>query len=193
MTLFVGGKPEVRAYRFYSEIVNELQTGDLICWRVNNFNNFFTFILFLYHKLFKATYSHVAVVLRLGDRVFAVEAVHPKVRIIPLHMLKNFYVYRLGLTPRKSFIDILLRHIGKDYSLFDMLKSMFAFRTDTDQLYCSELAYDFYDSVGFFEVTLDEFDEAISTPDNLVQMVMEKAKVVAEFVKIDKGNIDYAS
>lgn len=193
MALSMGGKPEVKAYRFYSDILKELQTGDLLCWRVNNFNNFFTFVLFLYHKLFKVTYSHVAVVLRLGDRVFAVEAVHPKVRIIPLHMLKNFYVYRLNLEPRKSFIDILLRHIGKDYSLFDMAKSMFALRTDVDELYCSELARDFYDSIGFLEAAIDEFDETISTPDNLVKMVMEKAKVVAEFVKIDKGNIDYAS
>ena len=39
----------------------------------------------------------------------------------------------------------------------------------------------------------DEFDGAISTPDDLVKLVIEKANVLAEFVKIDKGNIDYAS
>ena len=97
MALRKGGKPEVSRYRFYSEIQGELRTGDLVCWRVNNFNNFFTFILYLYHKFFKATFSHVAVILRFGDRLFAVEAVHPKVRLIPLHMLKNFYAYRLGI------------------------------------------------------------------------------------------------
>lgn len=193
MATFISGKPEVSNYRYYSEIFDELKTGDLLCWRVNTFNNFFTFILFIYHKLFKATFSHIGVVLRLGDQVFAVEAVHPKVRLIPLHMLKSFYVYRLNLPDRKSFVRLLLRHIGKDYSLFDMVKRMFSIRTDTDELYCAELAFDFYDSIGFFEVSFDEFDGAISTPDDLVKLVIEKANVLAEFVKIDKGNIDYAS
>lgn len=193
MALRKGGKPEVSRYRFYSEIQGELRTGDLVCWRVNNFNNFFTFILYLYHKFFKATFSHVAVILRFGDRLFAVEAVHPKVRLIPLHMLKNFYAYRLGIEERKSHIDVLLKHIGKKYSFFDLGKNMMAIRTTTDELFCSELAYDFYESIGFFEASTDEFDEVLITPDQLVTMVMERANVVAEFVKIDKGNINHAT
>lgn len=193
MALIKGGKPEVSQYRYYSEIQKELQTGDLVCWRVNNFNNFFTFVLFLYHKFFKATYSHVAVVLRLGERVFAVEAVYPKVRVIPLHMLKNFYVYRLGISEKESHIDVLLRHIGKNYSLFDLVKNMLAVRSTTEELFCSELAYDFFESIGFFEASTDEFDEVLITPDELVKMVIERANVVAEFVKIDKGNINHAT
>lgn len=193
MALFPNGRPEVSRYRYYSEIHNELRTGDYVCWRVNKIRSFFTFILYLYQKFFKATYSHVGVVVKMGGRVFLVEATYPKVRIIPLHMLNSFYVYKLGIPEKESHIDYLLRHIGKSYSLFDMVKNMFSMETSADELYCSELAFDFYETIGYFEASSGEFDDEITTPDGLTKMVIEHSNVVAEFVKIDKGNIDYAS
>lgn len=193
MALFAGGKPEVARYRYYSEVQKELRTGDYLCWRVNKIRSGFTFILFLYQKLFKATYSHVAIVLRLGDRLFAVEATYPRVRLIPLHMLNNFYVYKLGIEERRQNEDILLRHIGKKYSFFDLLKNMLSLSTNTDELYCSELALDFLETIGYFDASTDEFGDEVSTPDAVTRMVIERSKAVAEFVKIDKGNIDHGT
>lgn len=181
--------PGVKKYSYYSSVRDEIQTGDLLCWRINRAESIFTFILYLYHKLFKANYSHVAIAVRIGDRVFAIEATYPCVRMMPLSSLGNFYLYRLNIPSQRSNTSFLLRHLGKRYSLFDMIKNMLAFSSSNEDFYCSELAYDFYESIGFFETVIDEFENDIVTPDMLVKKVIEQSQAQSEFVRIDKGNL----
>lgn len=193
MSILPGGRPVVSEYRHYSEIERDIQTGDLLCWRLNRVKSFVSLFLYLYHKLFKATYSHVGIALRLGEHVFVVEAIPDRVRMIPLHMLKNFYWYKLDIPFKKSNVSELLKHLGKLYSVWDMVKSMMSLQTSGEDLYCSELAWMYYESIGFFPASVDEFDETLATPDDLVKMVTEQSNVSAVFVKIDNGNIHHAS
>lgn len=183
------GIPVVQKYSYFSDIQEEIQTGDLICWRINRADSFFTFILYLYHKFFKATYSHIAIAVRMGDTVFAVEATYPLVRMMPLSRLGNFYLYRLGIPYKRSNTTVLLRHLGKRYSLWDMLKNMLSISSSTEDFYCSELGNDFYENIGFFKGVIDEFDRDIVTPDMLTKKVIEQSQAQAEFVRIDKGNL----
>lgn len=84
-------------HRLYSQVRSTIQSGDLLAWRITKASGFFDFVLMLYQRIFKARFSHVAVALRVGERVFAVEAVPNAVRIFPLAMLGNFYLIRAGI------------------------------------------------------------------------------------------------
>ena len=173
---------------YYSQVKDTIQTGDLLAWKITRFNSIFTFVLYLYHKLFKAKYSHVAVVLRLGDRVFAVEATSPQVRMMPIHRLGNFYLVKAGVQAQKRHTSLLTEHLGKKYGLMDMVLDMFDVETNDEELYCSELAKQFYEDIGFFATSSDD-DSRTPTPDEIVAMVQSAANTEPVFIRIDKGNL----
>lgn len=181
--------PNVEKYFFYSEVANDIQTGDLLAWRINKITSIFTFLLYFYQVFFKATYSHTAIAVRLGDQVFAVEATSPTVRMMPLWMLGNFYLYRANVQERKNNVHTLLKHLGKNYSLFDMIKNMFQFGTSDEELYCAEQCHNFYEEIGYFVDVIDEDEDDIITPDKVVKKVVKQSGAVAEYIRIDKGNI----
>lgn len=173
----------------YSDVRDTLQTGDLIATRTTKIETFFDFVLYWYQKLFKRRFSHVGVVLRVGDRIFIVEAVPKVVRMIPLSMYSNFYLIRTGVKDSSRHFHNLTRHLGKPYSLLDLIKGMLNIKGSENDLYCSELALTFYQDIGYFTDVVDEFDEHTSTPDELVDWVLTQSKSEIEFVRIDKGNI----
>lgn len=173
---------------YYSQVKDSIQTGDLLAWKITRFNSIITFVLYLYHKLFKAKYSHVAVALRLGDRVFAVEATSPQVRMMPIHRLGNFYLVRAGVQSQKRHVSLLTEHLGKKYGLLDMVLDMVAIETDDKELYCAELAKKFYEDIGFFAASAHE-DSRTPTPDEVVDMVQSAAGTEPIFIRIDKGNL----
>lgn len=182
-------KPTAERYHFYSEVADEIRTGDLLAWRVNRIDSVFSFLLYIYQWLFKATYSHTAIAVRLEGELFAVEATSPAVRMMPLWMLGNFYLFRAGVPERKSNLRSLLKHLAKDYSLFDMVKNMFQFGTSDEELYCAEQCHEFYKDVGYFTSVIDEDESDIITPDKVVKKVMKQSGAVPEYIRIDKGNI----
>lgn len=176
-------------HHLYSQVRDTIRTGDLLAWRITKASGIFDFILMIYQKVFKAKFSHVAIALRIGDRLFAVEAVPKAVRLIPLSMLGNFYLIRAGVEEHAGLFDRLVRHVGKLYSVVDLAKALVAIKGDDSELYCSELALDFYESIGYFQIDIDEFDDRVPTPDDIVERVMAQASALIEFVRIDQGNI----
>lgn len=177
-------------HHLYSHIRDSIETGDLLAWRITRVTSIFDFVLVVYQKLFKAKFSHVAVAVRVGERLFAIEAVPKNVRIIPLSMLDNFYLVRAGIKPRFQHFDILSRHLGKLYGLFDLVKNLLRWKGDDSELFCSELALKFYEEIGYFIEQFDEFDDRIPTPDDIVERVLAESKGQIEFVRIDKGNLN---
>lgn len=172
--------------KLYSEIRNQLQTGDLLAWKVTRVSSFFSFILFLYQKIFKVEFSHVGIVLKLEDRYFLVEATPPRVRIYPVSMCDDFYYIKTNVKKNnKNYVPLLLKHIGKSYSIFDLVKGMLNMKSSDKSLYCSELAYDFYKEVGFIT---DE--SSWLTPQALVDKVVAITDNQPIFVSIDRGNAD---
>lgn len=170
----------------YSETMDTIKTGDLVAWKHTKIGSFQGFILYLYGLLTKAEYKHVAVVVVYGDRRFVVEATPPVVRMYPLSCLTDFYLIRTNLTANKKYPGALFRHLGKPYSVLDFLKGLFGIKNSTDNYYCSELVAEFYNDIGL----IDDID-AGHTPDTIVNCVVNTIRVNPEYIKLDKGNLDF--
>lgn len=168
----------------YSNIRNEIKTGDLIAWKTTKITSFFTFILYLYQKILKAQYTHVGVAVREGDRIFVLEATPPVVRLHPLSLSGDFYLIPTKFERRSSQLDFLLVTLGRKYSIFDMVRSMFKFGTDNSDYYCSELCADYYNAIGHIN---NEW--AGETPDAIVREILKVNKNNPIFVKNDRGNV----
>lgn len=182
-------KPAGEKYFFYSEVRDEIQTGDLLAWRITKVHSFFSFLLYMYQLLFRVRYSHTAIAVKLEGRLFAVEATSPVVRMMPLWMLGNFYLYRANVPERKRNVETLVKHLGKKYSLMDLAKRLFRFGTSDDELYCAEQCFVYYDEVGYFADVIDENESDLITPDKIVELVVKQSGAVPEYIRIDKGNI----
>lgn len=168
----------------YSEIRNDIKTGDLLVWDTDLVEDKFDLLLKLYQKIFNAKYTHVGIAVSLGDRKLLVEAIPPVVRLYPISRKRDFYWIKLGLKNNFKYLNTLFMHLGKPYSLFDLFKYAFRFKTDQSDFYCSELASLFYKEVGLLEET-----DVGSTPDRLVKSILSKSKYQMVKVKIDTSNI----
>lgn len=169
----------------YSKMRNEIKTGDLIAYDTEEIDSFFGFVLYLYQKILKAKYTHVGIAVCMGGRVFIVEATPPEVRLVPLAMCGNFYHIKTDMpATEQSMMTVLFSHLGKKYSLFDLVKSKIGFANNTSDLYCSELAGDFYNTFGYIT------DRKVgTTPDSIVEAVLGRSGSTPVKVVIDKGNL----
>lgn len=169
----------------YSKMRSEITTGDLIAYDTEEIDSFFGFVLYLYQKILKARYTHVGVAVCMGGRVFLLEATPPSVRLIPLTMCGNFYHIKTDIqVPESKMMNVLFTLIGKSYSIFDLIKSKFGIANDDSDLYCSELAGDFYNTFGYITDR-----KAGNTPDSIVEAVLKRSGSVPVKVVIDKGNL----
>jgi len=177
-------KEQTMIERLYSEIRDDIKTGDLLIWDTELIEDKFDLLLKLYQKIFNAKYTHVGIAVSLGGRKFLVEAIPPVVRLYPISRKRDFYWLKLGLKNNFKYLNTLFMHLGKPYSLFDLIKHVFRFKTDQSDFYCSELASLFYKEVGL----LEENDIGV-TPDKLVNLILNKSKSEIVKVKIDSVNI----
>lgn len=167
----------------YSKVRHDIKTGDLIAWKTTKITSFFTFVLYLYQKILGADFTHVGIAFREGDRLFVLEATPPAVRLHPLSLSGDFYHIPVSYDQQSSQIDYLLLTLGREYSIFDLLRSMFKLGNDNSDYYCSELCADFYNAVGYIN---NEW--AGVTPDSLVNEVVKTSGTSPIFVKNDRGN-----
>lgn len=171
--------------QLYSKLRPDMKTGDLLMWKTTRIGSLVDILLLLYQKMLGATYTHVGVLVKEGNRIFVVEATPPVVRLFPLSMAGNFYHIPLDITPNEKHIDFLLSNLGKKYSLFDFIRSTFRIMNNNDDFYCSEFCSFFYNQIG-----LIDNDEAGLTPDYLVSEVVRVTGKQPVSVKNDKGNLD---
>lgn len=169
----------------YSKIRDEIQTGDLLVWDKTKIDSFTDFLLFLYQKIFRKKYIHVAVALRLGDRLFIAEATPPAVRLFPISMCDDFILIQTSIFQRSYHTDILLKHIGKKYSLFDFFRNLLKLKNNKDEFYCSEMAAEYYNEIAYI---VD--DDVGLTPDILVEYILKTYEKETISVKIDRGNLN---
>lgn len=169
----------------YSKLRDQIRTGDLLAWEITSFSEKSDLFLFLYQKIFKIKYSHVGIAVRIDDRVFVAEAVPPRVRLFPLSLKDDFYYIPCHLESNPKYLDYLLKDIGKPYSLFDLIKSIFNLSFNPENFYCSEYCADFYKAVGLLTD-----NEAGKFPHKLVEKISEVTREEPKYVTIDKGNFD---
>jgi hypothetical protein len=168
----------------YSEKRSEIKTGDLLAWKATKINSFFDLVLFLYQKIFKAKYTHVAIAFKEGNRLFILEATPPEVRLFPVSMTDDFYLFSLNLNIDSSHIDIILRKLGIKYGLCDLIRGILKLSDNKKEEYCSELASKFYNEIGFIN---DK--EAGFTPDTIVEAIQREHDIEPILVKIDRNNL----
>lgn len=169
----------------YSEIRDEIETGDLLAWRIKHVGSFTDLILLLYQKILKARFSHVGIAVKIGNRYFLLDATPPVVRLIPISMTGDFYLIKTNLKVKPRQVDLLLEHIGKKYDLIDLVRGVFGIKKNKDNFYCSELANYFYKKIGF----VSEIDTGL-TPDCLINYVVQKHSLTIVEIKNDRGNLN---
>lgn len=175
----------------YSVARKEMQTGDLLLWKKEKITSFFSLILVLYQKIFKATYIHVGMVVVLGDRRFILEATPPVVRLYPISMLDDFYWIKTNIANNPSHIDVLLKNIGKPYSIIDFFTGLLGIGGSSNDYYCSEQAAEFYRYIGY--VQGEDIDNVGKTPDSIAEAVLKASgHMEPTYVNNDKGNLNHA-
>lgn len=173
----------------YSEIRDTLKTGDLVSWKAGKVNSFFTLVLKIYQKILKPKSVHVGIVFVIGGRIFAVEARPPQIRVYPLSKMEDFYLIRTNIEETNTNVDFLLTEIGVEYSILDLFRGLFfSDGKNNKQIYCSELASLYYESINL--LSAEKYDEAWRTPDNLIEAVCEITGSKPIHVRIDRGNLN---
>lgn len=168
-----------------SEIKDNIKTGDLAAFNQRKFNSFVSWCLWLYHKVWGAKFTHVATFAWIGDHLFLVEAVPPKVTLTPIEMIEEFYWVPVNMKgDDKDKIRFLKRYLGTDYSILELIKTFFSIKPDKHALYCSELASRFYYEFGYITDR-----DAGQTPDTMVMAALTRGALDEPIhVAVDRGN-----
>lgn len=130
----------------YREIRDELKSGDIIVSCKGNMQTFNGFISLFIRIVTASSYSHVGVVVKLGNRCFVVEATPPVVRLYPLSKLDSFYVIKMEQALSKDDENRLFEYVGMPYSDWNSVVSYFTGKPLANgKLQCAQLVSSFYD------------------------------------------------
>ena len=129
----------------YQEIRDELKSGDIIVASKGNMQSFNGFISLFIRIVTASSYSHVGVVVKLGNRCFVVEATPPVVRLYPLSKLDSFYVIKMEQALSREDENRLFEYVGLPYSDWNSVASYFTGKPLANgKLQCAQLVSSFY-------------------------------------------------
>ena len=126
----------------YKELT--ISSGDLIAW--TNTDSFYLKIVRLFTL---SEYTHVGVAVVENGEIYVVEANRPKVEKNKLSVRTPIYHIPMDVDFTKESSELLHSYIGKKYSVLQAALSYIGVYINDDKWYCTELAYDFYDKLGF--------------------------------------------
>lgn len=125
----------------YTDIRPSIKSGDLLAWSKKGWSTLYDLEMQLIRMVTRSEYIHVGVAWVIGERVFVIEAVMPKVRVFPLSKLMPFYHISLNNPWKKETEEFALAQIGCEYSIKHALKSiMDKPNFDKDEWQCAQLA-----------------------------------------------------
>ena len=145
----------------YSDVRAIIKSGDLIAWSQRKWNSLHNIEMQLIRIFTRSEYVHVGIAWVIGERVFVIDAVSPKVRIFPLSKLTPFYLIPLNAPWKKETEEFALAQVGEKYSLLQAIQSVLKKPNLDDNWQCAELAHEIMKSDG---IDLGE----IYTPSELV-------------------------
>ncbi len=135
--------------RVYSKYRDELKTGDLIAFSVDNLKNGINkFYPVLIELATNSKFYHVGIVWRAEGRVFIIEAHPPKIRIYPLSKKAKFYHIAMHIDWAEEMSTFLLDKIGEDYSYTEAILAFLSSPKDDRFWVCSELVKRVYEKIG---------------------------------------------
>jgi hypothetical protein len=100
----------------YQEIRPEIRSGDLFAWSHTSWKSWYDIKIQAVRLFTQSEYCHVGIAWVIGGRVFALEAVQPKVRIFPLSKLTPFYWLPMNAPWDPKTEEYALSIIGEPYS-----------------------------------------------------------------------------
>ncbi len=123
----------------YDEIRGQIASGDIIAWTHRKWGSFYDIKVQLVRIFTRSEYSHVGTAWVVGERVFVIEAVEPKVRIYPLSKYDEFYWMPMKAPWTKKTEALALSKVGDTYSTRDAMRAMFTTLEDDEKWECAEL------------------------------------------------------
>ena len=123
----------------YEQARPMIRSGDILAWSHRGVRSWHDLKIWLVRMFTRSEYSHVGTAWVIGDRVFVIEAVMPKVRIYPLSKLGDFYWLQMGAYWRKATETLALSFVGDDYSQVQAMVSPFITPPKDDRWECAEL------------------------------------------------------
>lgn len=132
----------------YADFRPSIKSGDLLAWTHRSWKSWRDIKIQLVRFFTQSEYSHVALALELGRRIFAVEAVKPYVRIALLSSLGEFYHVSTRADWTEDVTEYALSHIGEPYSEIQAIQSFFKHLQHDSQWECAELVLDILEKVN---------------------------------------------
>ena len=123
----------------YEQARPMIRSGDILAWSHRGIKSWHDLKIWLVRMFTRSEYSHVGTAWVVGNRVFVIEAVMPKVRIYPLSKLGDFYWLQMGAYWRKATETLALSFVGDDYSQMQAMVSPFITPPKDDRWECAEL------------------------------------------------------
>ena len=102
-----------------------IRSGDLLAFSHGGWGTWKDIKVNLVRMFTRSTYSHVGIAWVVGENVFVLEAVKPKLRIFPLSASGDFYLLPMHAPWLQQSEDYALRKIGTDYSEMVAFRAFF--------------------------------------------------------------------
>ena len=116
-----------------------IKSGDILAWSHRGWKSWYDIKIQFVRLFTQSEYSHVGTAWVIGERVFVIEAVQPKVRIYPLSKLGEFYWLSTGAQWKDETLEYALSKVGQNYSQLQAMQSAFDEPPDDDKQQCAEL------------------------------------------------------
>ncbi len=109
----------------YSQARPLLRSGDIVAFSGGSWKSWSDIQSSIVRIFTMSEYSHVGIVWVVGERVFVLEAVKPKLRIFPLSNYKEFYFISMDVPWSLETETYALKHIGEKYSQLKAIRAFF--------------------------------------------------------------------
>lgn len=156
--------------KLYSEYREHISQGDMLVWASNPFIQIMT----------RSKYTHTAIAMKHGTRLYAFEARLGGVRNFPMSNKNDFYHIPMGIDWKEEYTDYCDARIGEPYSIYAAVISVIVNPKINGAWQCSELTKHIYQRLGF-KLNGD------TTPDGLIQDIMDLGYVMSKVINDRKG------
>ena len=125
----------------YADARPLIKSGDMLAWSHRGWGSWHSIKIQFVRMFTRSEYSHVGTAWVVGDRVFVIEAVQPKVRIYPLSKLLADGAYWLQMNAPwyAKTLTTALEIVGDNYSQIQAMQSPFWVPPEDSLWECAEL------------------------------------------------------
>lgn len=126
----------------YSTVRPTIKSGDVLAFSHRKLRSFYDLKIMLVRLFTLSEYSHVGLAIVMGGRVWILEAVTPRIQLVPLsNLLPCYVVSGTKMTPYE--VNAALNWVGRadiEYSQFEAIKGYLGVNNRNDgAIQCEEL------------------------------------------------------